>query len=252
MSGPEHQEPAYVLHRRAYQEHGLMVDLLTLNHGRITVVARGANRPRSPLKAQLQPFQPLLVDWTGRSDLKTLTQTETRSGPRLARTEALYSGLYLNELLQRLLPVADPHPTVFAAYLQALESLAGAEALEPVLRRFEQALANALGYGFPWDRTSDTDAAIEPAGRYCYDPQEGLLARASEHTRLRDLPGDALLAIAAGNLEDPDARLTAKRVMRVLVDFLLQGRPLNSRHLFMHLRGDAPGRESDQGESHEL
>ncbi|HCW91850.1 MAG TPA: DNA repair protein RecO, partial [Marinobacter sp.] len=46
------------------------------------------------------------------------------------------------------------------------------------------------------------------------------------------LPGEALLALEAGDLEAPEARRTAKRVMRTLVDFLLQGRPLKSRDLF--------------------
>ncbi|MBC7182459.1 MAG: DNA repair protein RecO, partial [Marinobacter sp.] len=72
MKGPELQEPAYVLHRRPWRETSLMVDLFTLNHGRMTVIAKGANSAKSPLKAQLQPFQALVVDWTGRGDLKTL------------------------------------------------------------------------------------------------------------------------------------------------------------------------------------
>ena len=110
MKGPELQEPAYVLHRRPWRETSLMVDLFALNHGRMTVIARGANSAKSPLKAQLQPFQPLVVDWAGRGDLKTLTQVDVRTGPTITRTVSLYSGLYLNELLQRVLPAADPHP----------------------------------------------------------------------------------------------------------------------------------------------
>jgi len=104
MTGPMQQEPAYVLHRRPWRETSLMVDVFSLNAGRVTVIARGGNSAKSPLKAQLQPFQPLLLDWTGRSDLKTLTQADVRSGPTLKRTLSLYSGLYVNELLQRLLP----------------------------------------------------------------------------------------------------------------------------------------------------
>ena len=36
MKGAEHQEPAYVLHRRPWREHSLLVDLFTLNHGRVS------------------------------------------------------------------------------------------------------------------------------------------------------------------------------------------------------------------------
>lgn len=238
MTRTAQQEPAYVLHRRPYRETSLLVDLFSLNAGRLTVVARGANAARSPLKAQLQPFQPLLLDWQGKGELKTLTQVETRLGPVLASTKALYSGFYLNEVLQRVLPAGDPHPELFAAYIEAIAQLAETDDIEPVLRRFELAFAEAMGYRFDWATATDTGSAVEPAGHYCYDPEQGIVAAISQSVRLRDLPGDVLLAIAAGDLESPAARRVAKRVMRVLVDYLMQGRPLHSRTLFSHGRGE--------------
>ncbi|SFN32835.1 DNA repair protein RecO [Marinobacter pelagius] len=238
MRGPEQQEPAYVIHRRPWRETSLMVDVFTLNRGRMTVIARGANSARSQLKAQLQPFQPLLLDWTGRGDLKTLTQVDVRPGPELKRTASLYSGLYLNELLQRILPAADPHPTLFAAYIDAISELSATSDIEPVLRRFEQAFAGALGYDFAWDQTTDTGESVEAGQRYYYDPEQGIVSKPFQGVRLQDLPGEVLLAVAAGDLESAASRRLAKRVMRVLVDYLLQGRPLNSRSLFSHLRGE--------------
>ena len=231
------QEPAYVIHRRPWRESSLLVDLFTLNHGRMAVVARGATGARSPLKAQLQPFQPLLVDWRGRSDLKTLVQVEVRPAELPTRTRALYSGLYINELLQRILPEADPHPVLFASYidaLQALSALPGGGDVEPVLRQFEQAFAGSLGYDFAWDRTTDTGECVQPQGCYGYDPAQGIVCPTNRDARLRQLPGDSLLSLAAGNLAPEGARKTAKRVMRVLIDYLLQGRPLHSRSLFSH------------------
>ncbi|WP_328184898.1 DNA repair protein RecO [Marinobacter sp. OP 3.4] len=234
------QEPAYVLHRRPYRETSLLVDLFTLNHGKVGVIARGANSVRSAMKAQLQPFQPLLVDWTGRSDLKTLTHVDNRPGVQLGHGKGLYSGFYLNELLQKLLSPFDPAQDLFAAYLDALEALATAgDQVEPVLRRFEMRLAEGLGYGFDWGLAMDSGEPVQPGGRYCYDPQHGILAGSGDHARLTGLPGEALLKLAAGNLEDADARRTAKQVMRALTDFLLQGKPLNSRALF------AGGRSTD-------
>ncbi|MBW4935791.1 DNA repair protein RecO [Marinobacter sp. F4206] len=238
MRGPEQQEPAYVIHRRPWRETSLMVDVFALNRGRMTVIARGANSAKSPLKAQLQPFQPLMLDWTGRGDLKTLTHVEVRSAPSLHRTASLYSGLYLNELLQRILPAADPHPTLFAAYIDALAELAEANDVEPVLRRFERAFAAALGFDFAWDLATDTGQTVEPAQSYCYDPEQGIVASPGPGVRLQNLSGEVLLALAAGDLESDLSRRMAKRVMRVLTDFLLQGRPLHSRSLFSHLRGE--------------
>ncbi|MEA1079421.1 DNA repair protein RecO [Marinobacter qingdaonensis] len=238
MKGAEQQEPAYVVHRRAWRETSLMVDVFTLNHGRMTLIARGANSAKSPLKAQLQPFQPLMLDWTGRGDLKTLTQVDVRPGPALKRTASLYSGLYLNELLQRILPAADPHPTLFAAYIDVLAELSETTEIEPVLRRFELAFAAALGVDFAWDLATDTGRSVEPGQEYCYDPEQGIVATPGPGTRLQHLPGDVLLALADGDLASESGRRLAKRVMRVLFDFLLQGRPLHSRSLFSHLRGE--------------
>lgn len=235
MAGQVQQEPSYVLHRRAYRETGLLVDLFTLNHGRLTLVAQGANSTKSALKAQLQPFLPLLADWRGKSDLKTLIRLETRQGVRLAHGRVLYSAFYLNELLQKLLPAGEAYPELFAAYLEALDRLSGLAApadVEPVLRRFEMSLAETMGYGFSWVRTSDSGQAVRADGHYCYDPQQGLLETQSPQSSLQALPGGVLLSIGAGNLAGHDERRLAKQVMRSLVDFLLQGRPLNSRALF--------------------
>lgn len=237
MKGAVQQEPAYVIHRRPWRDTALLVDLFTLNHGRMSLVARGANSASSPLKAQLQPFQPLLVDWTGKSDLKTLVQLEVRSAPLLTKTRALYSGLYLNELLQRILPAADPHQTLFAGYiesLQALTALTSDEDVEPVLRRFEIGFAAALGYHFAWDEATDTGLPVKAEARYGYDPAQGIVSTQAPGIRVGQLQGEALLALAAGDLTSEAPRKTAKRVMRVLVDFLLQGKPLHSRSLFSH------------------
>ncbi|MDX1634053.1 MAG: DNA repair protein RecO [Marinobacter sp.] len=232
------QQPAYVLHRRPYRETSLLVEVFSLDAGRMTLVARGANAARSPLKAQLQPFQPLLLDWQGRGDLKTLTQTEVRPGPVLARTQALYSGLYINELLQRLLPVADPQPELFAAYIETLAQLAQTQDLEPVLRRFEAAFADAMGLSFDWAWATDVGEAVAAGGVYGYDPEQGIVSGAAAGVRLQGLPGEVLLALADGDLASPDCRRLAKRVMRTLIDHLLQGRTLNSRALFSQGRGD--------------
>ncbi|MEX2476627.1 DNA repair protein RecO [Marinobacter sp.] len=239
MAAAVQQEPAYVLHRRPWRETSLQVDVFSLNAGRLSLIARGANSARSPLKAQLQPFHPLLLDWTGRSDLKTLTQAEIRNGPVPRGTTALYSGLYINELLQRVLPAADPHPSLFAAYIDVIAELADTADVEPVLRRFERSFADALGYGFAWDRAMDLAADVEAGQTYCYDPQQGVVRTASDDVRITNLSGAVLLALAEGDYLSPECRRAAKRVMRVLVDYLLQGKPLHSRNLFSHGRRES-------------
>ena len=66
-------QAAFVLHRRDYQETSLLVDLLTLNDGRVRVIAKGAKRHKNAWRALLQAFLPLQVEYSGRQDLKTLS-----------------------------------------------------------------------------------------------------------------------------------------------------------------------------------
>jgi len=60
---PHDDEPAFVLHAYPYRETSLIVEAFTSSFGRISLVAKGAKRPRSELRGLLQAFQPL-------SDLK--------------------------------------------------------------------------------------------------------------------------------------------------------------------------------------
>ena len=232
------QEPAYVLHRRAYRETSFLISLFTLEHGRLGVVAKGAARPKSPWKAQLQPFQPLLVDWQGRSELKNLSQIEVQRAPAIQGTRAMYCGFYVNELLERLLPTHEPSQQLFGAYIETLAGLALNEHLELVLRRFEWVLIDVLGYGFAWDWVTDLDQPVRGEETYGYDPQQGIVSATAGNALLTGLPGDTLLSLAEKRLEEPDSRRLAKRVSRALIDFLLQGRPLHSRKLFNDRYGD--------------
>ena len=114
-------QPAYVLHSRPYRDSSALVEMFTAEHGRLSLVARGArNRGRKgSLSSLLQPFIPLLISFSGRAELKTLGKLEAAGGGRTLRGERLYSGLYMNELLVRLLHRQDAHPRLFAAYGEA-------------------------------------------------------------------------------------------------------------------------------------
>lgn len=232
MSRSVDNEAAFILHRRPYRETSLLLDVFTLNQGRVGLVARGASRPKNPWKAQLQPFQPLLLSWLGRGDLKTLTDAESRPAPPLTGQNRLYCGFYLNELVQKLLPEHEPVPELFAAYLDALQRLRSGDDIEAGLRDFEQQLVTTLGYGFKWDWATDLNQAVQPDQDYAFDPQQGVVASPGAGALLRHLPGQTLLAVAAGERDSPAARRLAKQTMRRLIDFLLQGRPVQSRRLF--------------------
>ena len=104
---------AFVLHSRPYSETSLMLDVFTEQEGRQRLLAKGARRRRSGLKGALQPFTPLLIRWGGRGELKTLRDADPISLALPLSGTVLYSGLYINELLSRVLANGVTYSALF-------------------------------------------------------------------------------------------------------------------------------------------
>ena len=238
-------QPAYILHSRPYRDSSVLLEVLTAEQGRISLVARGARRKTRGGSggALLQPFIPLLLSFSGRTELKNLNATEAAGRPFALPGERLFSGLYLNELLVRLLHRHDPHPHLFAAYGATLGALARDDEIDDVLRRFEFALLGELGYGFELNLDGASGEAVLPECWYHYHPDHGLIAGDGAADPARPaFRGADLLAIAANDFSGP-ARLTAKRLLRLVLAQQLGDAPLRSRELFRaHAStGRAPG-----------
>jgi DNA repair protein RecO (recombination protein O) len=205
--------PAFVLHRRAYRESSLLVELLTLDEGRIGVVARGARRRRG--STPLEPFGELLVRWGGRGELGQLHAFESAAQPSRLVGTALYSGFYLNELLLRLLRRHDPHPEVYADYAATLASLADGGTGRVELRV-------EVPNGTP----------LAPDSRYRYEPELGPVAVDDDARGGLLVHGRALLALASGELDDARDLRELKPLLRSVLTPHLGPRPLGSRALF--------------------
>src|SRR5690348_15666308 len=166
----------FVLHTYPYRETSLIVEAFTRSFGRVGLLARGARRPRSPMRGVLLSFQPLALAWFGKGELRTLARAEWVGGQPLLQGEALLCGFYLNELLLRLLPREDAHDALFVEYRRALQRLgagmaSGADSA-PVLRGFEKSLLKELGYAMTLERDS-AGAEIDSSKTYSYDPERG-------------------------------------------------------------------------------
>jgi DNA repair protein RecO (recombination protein O) len=232
-AGPE---PAYLLHAYPYRETSLLLECLSRRHGRVPMVAKGAKRPRSQLRGQLLPFQPLLVGWIGKGEVKTLTRAEWERVEAPLAGQALMCGFYLNELLIRLLAREDPHEGLFDHYHQALAQLRARADPAPVLRQFETALLRELGYALILDHDVETGAAIDPDGLYTYAPDRGPLpARAGADGEL-SVCGRTLLDMAAQRYDAPATLQQSKALMRALITHYLGGQPLHSRQLLKDLQ----------------
>jgi DNA repair protein RecO (recombination protein O) len=222
-------EPAYVLHSRSFRETSLIVETLTRGHGRVALVARGAKSARSRWRNVLQPFRPLLISFTQKSDLGTLTAADQVAAPPALQGQALYCGMYMNELLMRLLHRGDPHVEVFEGYRHALTGLAADTPPQPLLRIFEKHLLEDVGYALLLDQEFDSGVEIDPGRWYDYQPGRGPMP-VSGPGKGR-VTGAALLALDAENLGDehlPELRMLMRRV----IGYHLGDKPLASLSLF--------------------
>jgi DNA repair protein RecO (recombination protein O) len=225
------QQPAFVLHARAWRETSLLLDVLSRDHGRIGLVARGVRgtRVRTP-RSLLQPFAPLSVSWSGRGELATMHAAEAAGAALPLAGEALLCALYLNELVVRLAPRNDPHPDMFATYLETLARLAHGDAPAWTLRRFERDLLSQLGYGLQLDVEADTGKSIEAAVEYAYFLEQGPLRWRGAGDGLK-LRGAALLALARDVEPDSADLPSLRRLLRALIAQRLDGGALNAWNL---------------------
>ncbi|WP_060483081.1 DNA repair protein RecO [Pseudomonas sp. NBRC 111119] len=218
-------QPAYVLHSRAYKETSALVDFYT-PQGRVRAVLR---RARGKGGSLVRPFVPLEVELRGRGELKTVGRLEGAGTALWLHGDAVFSGLYLNELLMRLLPAEAPSPELFDHYAQTLQALMAGRALEPLLRAFEWRLLDELGYAFSLQNDVN-DQPIAAEGRYRLRVDAGL--ERVELVQPGLFAGAELLALAEADWDVPGALLAAKRLMRQALAVHLGARPLVSRELF--------------------
>ena len=232
-------EPAFILHRRPWRDTSLLLEAFTAQHGRLGMVAKGVRGKRSTRAALLQPFQPLLLSWSGRGELHTLTDAEPAATLPPLQGHALISGFYLNELLMRLLQRHDPHPQLFQAYHQVLSRLHSGEQLEWSLRLFECELLEQLGYGLLLDYCPFSDAPIAAEASYVYLAERGPVPAGQAQGAL--VSGQTLLSLASAQwpLSEPEPhRLReAKQLLRQTLATYLGPKPLASRALFQTVSG---------------
>jgi DNA repair protein RecO (recombination protein O) len=225
---------AFILHSYPYRETSLLLEVFARSFGRVSMVARAARSPRSPLRGVLLAFQPLALSWFGKGEVKTLSRAEWIGGHPRLQGEALMCGFYLNELLLRLLPREDPHDALFARYDEALQQLASEADSAPALRSFERALLKELGYAMALERDSASGSAIDPAKSYRYEPERGPV-EVGDPAPESAVSGRTLLAMARDDYRDPLTQQQAKVLMRSLLDHRLDYQPLKSRRIFRDL-----------------
>ncbi|MCW3479196.1 DNA repair protein RecO [Neisseriaceae bacterium JH1-16] len=232
------RQPGYVLMSQPWRETSLLIEVLTRDHGRLTLIARSARRPQSTLRGVLMPFAPLELAWFGKTELRTLHAADWQGGVPQLSGLTLLSGFYLNELVVKLTARDDPHPALYFAYDRAVRALGAGEELSTVLRRFELALLASLGYTPTFDRDVDGRAIDAEQGYAC--PSDGLPELLNGRTVVAEseiVPGAVLLALAADDFSEPLTRRCARRLTRLWLNKQLFDCRLATRELLQTING---------------
>jgi DNA repair protein RecO (recombination protein O) len=239
-------QPAFVLHQWDWSETSLILDLFTREQGRIAVVAKGAKRPYSQMRAVLLPFQRIAVG-LGRpradegSDILTLRGAEYAGAGSVLPAARLFAGFYLNELLMKLLARHDPHPLLFDAYAGTLQAMACGDE-ETALRAFELVLLRETGVLPELDRDTATQEAVQPGQRYALRPEVGLGSAGLDEPALGDADCRALqIGLDADDLQavrtaSAQALAALKPQLRALLHYHLGSSQLRTRSAMREVR----------------
>lgn len=228
------QQPAYVLHHRPFRDTSQLLDVISREHGKVTLVARGSRAAKSRLRGLLRPFQALRLSWFVRSDLGTLTGAEIDSAPLALGGDALLSAYYVNELVLNFLHRHDPQPEIFDAYSQTITALARSEELAANLRVFEIELLRLLGYALNLEYDANLHEPIEEQRCYDYRVDQGPVS-VSRSEGPMVFSGASLRGIDESRFDDPAVLRDAGRLLREVIRHHLDGRELKSRKVLLDL-----------------
>lgn len=156
---------AIVLRRRDFGETDRIVTVLTQEHGKRRLIAKGSRRPSSRLAGHLEPFcsTRLLIARTRGLDVISQAETiEHFNGLRLGETTIAEAG-YLAELVDSLVPDDEEHQALYELLFASYRLLSTGSNHRPVTFLFEMALLRQLGYRPELSICVVCGSTIEPA-----------------------------------------------------------------------------------------
>ncbi|SOE68460.1 DNA replication and repair protein RecO [Burkholderia sp. D7] len=230
------EQPSFVLHSYPYRETSLVLDVFSRDHGRVALVAKGAKRPHSALRGVLQTFQPLGLSWTGKGEVRTLTQAEWVGGMLPLAGDALLCGFYVNELLVKFCAREDAHPALFNHYVLTLSRLAHGEPALHALRSFERVLLRETGYAMALHKTITRQPVLADQ-KYVFDPERGVRDASDDvPSQWPVIAGQTLLDMEKDEYSRPQTAAQSKTLMRFLLNVYLGGTPLATRQILIDLQ----------------
>ena len=224
-------DECFLLHQRPHGETSLIVDVFTKKNGKMSIIAKGAKKPKSKFFGYLTPFTKLKITYTGRSELKTLTNIDRDfSESTNSLSKKSYSLLYINELLIRLLPKDAVHEDLFLLYESFLLKIHSGKNIELTLRSFELDMLEMLGYGLDFENEIDKNQSIDVNKNYTFIPERGF-----RESRSSNFSGKDIINIRMRNLSEVSKK-HLKHITQESIHFCLDGKNLSSREIFRRIK----------------
>ena len=224
-------DECFLLHQRSYGETSIISEVFTKKNGRMSIIAKGAKKPKSKFFGYLVPFYKLAITYSGRSELKTLTSIDRNlMGYNNTLSKKSYSLLYINELLIKLLPKDAAQSDLFDLYDNFLKQVSSKKDLEITLRNFELDLLDMLGYGLDFEYEIGSNTPIKANEKYSYIPEKGF-----KNIESGNLSGEDIINVKKRNLSNVSKNLL-KDITTKAIGFCLDGKELTSRNIFKSIK----------------
>tara|TARA_B100000678_G_scaffold172801_1_gene144143 strand:- start:829 stop:1518 length:690 start_codon:yes stop_codon:yes gene_type:complete len=221
---------AFLLHQRPYGNSSVMAEMFTLDNGRISVIAKGAKKPKSKFFGVLSPFSKLRITYRGKSELKTLTNVDKEDIFSDSFSKLSYTLLYINELLIKILPQGAPQKELFNLYDKFLLEIKTSNEIDIILRRFEIDLLEMLGYGINFINEVDSGQSIDADKLYDFVPELGF-----KESPNGIFNGKEIISISKLDFENINKK-KFKSLTTMAIGYSLDGGDLKSRQIFKTLK----------------
>ncbi len=224
--------PCYILHRRDYRESSLILEILSREHGRVSLIAKGAKRNKKQQGISYNLYQEYLMSWVSKSELGTLIDVELATIMTSMSPKQMMTGFYMNEIILRLLHKHESHPELFDSYNTTVRELSNNNTDQVLIRYFEKILLQSLGYGVIFDHDLNTGNNIVAEVKYYYKLDFGPTSNGHENGAGIPVSGSTLIDLDNETLADTKNKNEAKSLLRSLLKQHLGEKPLESRKLY--------------------
>ncbi len=168
---------AIVIRRADFSESSRVVTCFSRDFGKLSLIAKGAKRPKSAFEAGLDLLAVCNIVFIRKSsgglDILTEAQLQRRFETKDRDLTGLYGGYYVAELLDGLSEEYDAHPQLYDDVLATLAALSAGEEVPTTILRFELSLLREIGQLPAWDVCVRCGQAVQQADWFGMKPSLG-------------------------------------------------------------------------------